>query len=263
MTEFPYDDPVWDEAPHCFGTGANELLAELEEEWSDDAADYLFFSALLHQGTIYPASYLSIPHLLRLSKKMSGEPRLMIANLLGGLALAGQQPAHSDYSDVSCSPGSPWLNTPLGKAAAKQFKESLPRICALSIAAYRAQPSYYFASGLAASEGEIDLAEWLTSGENGGFQCPSCGGDHEWWMLDGKMGIYRNDDIFGAGGDSLADYNKKAFENANSVAKPRPQPRSIKQLQNRLGTLDPVTEALFKNYKATVVCSHCAWTGKL
>ena len=32
MTAFPYDDPVWDEAPHCYGVGANVLLEELEKE---------------------------------------------------------------------------------------------------------------------------------------------------------------------------------------------------------------------------------------
>ena len=186
MTSFPYDDPVWDDAPHCYGVGANELLEELEKEWSDDAADYLFFSALLHQGTTYPASYLSIPHLLRLAENLTGEPRLMIANLMGGLALAGKQPAHTDYSGVSCAPDSPWLETPVGKAAAKEFEKSLPQIGALSIEAYKVHPSPYFASGLAAAKGEIDFAEWLTFEENGGFQCPNCNGDHEWWLLDTK-----------------------------------------------------------------------------
>ena len=262
MTAFPYDDPVWDEAPHCYGVGANVLLEELEKEWSDDAADYLFFSALLHQGTTYPASYLSIPHLLRLAEKMSGEPLLMIANLLGGLALAGQQPAHTSYSGVSCAPDSPWLETPVGQAAATGFKNSLLQIGAFSVEAYKAHPSSYFASGLAAAEGEIDLAEWLTHEENGGFQCPTCSGDHEWWLLDTEMGIYRNDAVFGAGAGWLDDYGKKTFENANSIAQPRTQPQAITRLRSRLGPLDPITDALFKNYKATVVCAHCAWTGE-
>ncbi|MEQ8366242.1 hypothetical protein [Roseovarius sp.] len=262
MTAFPYDDPVWDQAPHCYGVGANVLLAELEKEWSDDAADYLFFSALLHQGTTYPASYLSIPHLLRLAENKTGEPLLMIANLLGGLALAGHQPAHTSYSGVSCTPDSAWLKTPIGQAAASEFKNSLPQIGALSIKAFKAHPSSYFASGLAAAEGEIDLAEWLAHGENGGFQCPTCSGDHEWWLLGTEMGIYRNDDVFGYSEDLLADYKKKTFENANSIAKPRTQPQTITRLKSRLGPLDSTTDALFRNYKATVVCAHCAWTGE-
>ncbi len=231
-------DPVWDEANHAYGIGANVLLAELEKEWNDDAADYLLFSALLHQGTIYPASYLAIPHLLRLAEKTLGEPRLMISSLLGGLALAGQQPAHVTYSGVSCAPDSTWVRTPIGQAVATGFKNSLPKISALSIEAYQADPSFYYASGLAAAEGEIDFAEWLTFGENGGFQCPICNGDHEWWLLDTGMGIYRNDDVFGAGADWLGDYEKKTFENANSIAKPRTEPSKISALKSRLGPLE-------------------------
>ncbi|QBF34211.1 hypothetical protein [Thalassococcus sp. S3] len=262
MTPFPYDDPVWDEAPHCYGIGANVLLAELEKDWSDDAADYLFFSALLHQGTTYPASYLAIPHLLRLAEHLTGEPRLMIVNLLGGLALAGQQPAHSDYSGVSCTPGSPWLETPIGHAAAKEFEKSLPKIGALTIEAYKVRPSHYFASGLAAAKCEIDFATWLTFGENGGFQCPTCDGDHEWWLLDGKLGIYRNEDVFGTGADWLDDYDHRSFEHADSVAKPRTEPSQISALRAELGSLDPITEGLVKNYKSTVACAHCAWVGE-
>lgn len=262
MVTFPYDDPIWDEATHAYGTGANVLLAELEKEWNDDAADYLFFSALLHQGTTYPASYLAIPHLLRLAENTPGEPRLMISNLLGGLALASQQSAHVTCSGVSCAPDSEWIRTPIGQAAAAEFKHSLSQIGALCIEAYKAVPSSYFASGLAAAEGELDLAEWLTLGENGGFQCPSCSGDHEWWFLGTKMGVYRNDDIYGLGADWLDDYDKKTFENANSIATPRTEPKSISALKSKLGSLDPITDALFQNYESTVACAHCAWTGE-
>ncbi|MEM9582673.1 MAG: hypothetical protein AAGA08_06125 [Pseudomonadota bacterium] len=262
MTLFPYDDPVWDTAHHAYGTGANVLLEELEREWSDDAADYLFFSALLHQGTTYPASYLAIPHLLRLAEKLTGKPRLMIANLMGGLALARQQPALSDYSGVSCTGENAWLETPVGQAAAEEFERSLPQIGALSIEAYKADPSHYFASGLAAAEGEVDFATWLTVGENGGFQCPTCDGDHEWWLLDAEMGIYRNDDISGLGADWLDDYEKREFKHANSIAKPRNEPSQISSFRKQLGSLDPITDGLFNNFKSTVVCAHCGWVGQ-
>jgi len=261
MTLFPYDDPVWDTARHAYGFGANVLLNALEKEWNDDAADYLFFSALLHQGTTYPASYLAIPHLLRMAESLTGEARLMIANLLGGLALAGQQPADSDNAGVSCRFGNEWLGTPVGQAAAEEFDRSLPQIAALSIEAYRTDPSQHFASGLAAAEGEVDFAEWLTSGENGCFQCPTCGGDHEWWLLDGKMGIYRNDDVYGVGADWRGDYAKRVFEHADSIARPRKQPSRNFALRKKLGSLDPITDGLFTNFKATVACAHCGWAG--
>lgn len=262
MVTFPYDDPVWNEAKNAYGFGTNVLLAELEKEWDDDAADYLFFSALLHQGTTYPASFLAIPHLLRLAESKFGRPRMMISNLLGGLALAGQQPAQVTCSGVSCAPDSTWVKTPIGQAAAAEFKNSLPQIGALSIEAYQADPSHYFASGLVAAEGELDFAEWLTVGENGGFQCPTCKGSHEWWLLDSEMGIYRNDDVFGMGANWLGDNKNKTFDNANSIAKPRTEPAKISALRSRLGPLDPITDGLFKNYKSTVVCAHCAWTGE-
>ena len=262
MSVFPYGDPIWETANHAYGVGANLLLAELESEWSDDAADYLFFSALLHQGTTYPAIYLAIPHLLRLAENLTGEPRLMIANLMGGLALAGQQPAHTDCAGVSCAPGSAWLETQLGQAAAKEFEKSLPQIGALSVEAYKAHHSHYFASGLAAAKGEIDFAAWLTIGENGGFQCPICGGDHEWWLLDAKMGIYRNDDVFGAGADWLDDYDNRVHERANSIARPRNEPLQISAMRKQLGSLDPITDGLFSNFKSTVFCAHCGWLGQ-
>ncbi len=252
MITFPYDDPIWNDATHAYGIGANVLLAELEKEWNEDAADYLFFSALLHQGTTYPASYLAIPHLLRLAENTPGEARLMITNLLGGLALAGQQPAHISCGGVSCASDNKWVRTPIGQAAATEFKNSLPQIGALSIEAFREDQSSYFASGLAAAEGEIDFAEWLTHGENGGFQCPTCNGEHEWWLLDTEMGIYRNNDIYGLGADWLDDYDKKTFENANSIAKPRTEPLEITGLKSRLGPLDPIIDALFQNYKSTL-----------
>ncbi|MDX8351883.1 hypothetical protein [Cognatiyoonia sp. IB215182] len=262
MTPFPYDDPIWDEAPHCYGIGANVLLAELEKEWSDEAANYLFFSALLHQGTTYPASYLAIPHLLRLAENLAGEPRRMIANLLGGIAMAGQQPAHADYSGVSCTPDSAWLETEVGKAAAKEFEKSLPRIAALSIESYREHPSHYFASGLAAAEGEIDFATWLTIGENGGFKCPTCCGDHQWWLLDTNMCIYKNDDVFGLGAKWLEDYDRRTFEHANSIARPQVELSQISALRAQLGSLDPITDGLFANFQSTVVCAHCGWVGQ-
>lgn len=263
MTTFPYDDPIWDDARHAYSRGGvNVLLAELEKDWSEEAADYLFFSALLHQGTTYPASYLAIPHLLRLAQNRPGAPRHMIANLLGGLALAGQQPAHVEYSGVSCRPDGAWIKTPMGQAAAKVFKNSLPQIGAFCVEAYQADPSFYFASGLAAAEGAVDLAEWLTFGENGGFQCPACQGHHEWWLLGAEMGIYRNEDVFGVGADWLDDYRNKSFENADSIAKPRTQPQEITGLRSRLGSLDPITDALLQNYRATIACAHCDWSGE-
>ena len=51
MVTFPYDDPIWDEATHSDRIGTDVLLAELGNEWNDEAVDYLFFSALLHEGT--------------------------------------------------------------------------------------------------------------------------------------------------------------------------------------------------------------------
>lgn len=232
------------------------------KKWSDEAADYLFFSALLHQGTTYLASYLAIPHLLRIAEKLTGEPRLMIASLMGGLALAGQQPAHTDYYGVSCTSGNAWLETPAGQAVAEEFEMSLPQIGALSIEAYKADPSHYFASGLAATEAEVDFATWLTAGEYGGFQCPTCGGDNEWWLRDAELGIYRNNDVLSASVDWLDDYDKRAFEHANSIAKPRNEPSQISALRKQLGSLDPTTDGLFTNFRSTVVCAHCGWVGQ-
>ena len=185
----------------------------------------------------------------------------MIANLMGGLALAGQQPAYTDYSGVCCTSNNEWLETSVGQAAEEEFKRSLPQIGALSIEAYKAHPSHYFASGLAAAEGEVDFATWLTFGESGGFRCPTCNADHDWWLLGAEMGIYRNDDVFGLGADRLDDYGKREFKHANSIAKPRNEPSHISALRKQLGPLDPITDGLFINFMSTVVCAQCGWVG--
>ncbi|MEL6103065.1 MAG: hypothetical protein AAFR68_17355 [Pseudomonadota bacterium] len=186
----------------------------------------------------------------------------MIANLLGGLALAGQQTAHTDDFGVSSTPIKLWLETPVGQAAETEFKRSLPQIGALSIEAYKADPSHYFASGLAAAKGEIEFATWLTAGENGGFECPTCGADHEWWLLKAEMGIYRNKDVFGGGADWLDDYDKRVFDHASSMAKPRNEPSQISALRELLGSLDPITHGLFTNFKSRVRCAQCGWFGQ-
>jgi len=64
------------------------------------------------------------------------------------------------------------------------------------------------------------------------------------------------------GADWLDDYDKKVFENADSIAKPRTEPLEIERLRSKLGPLDPITDALFRNYKSTVACAHCAWKGE-
>lgn len=76
------------------------------------------------------------------------------------------------------------------------------------------------------------------------------------------MGIYRNDDVFGAGADWLDDYGNRVHERANSIARPRTEPLQISAMRKQLGSLDPITDGLFSNFKSTVFCAHCGWVGQ-
>lgn len=66
----PLDSPRWNELDHAYGKAHNTpaLLRQLESLPSslDDAEPwYSLWSALAHQGDVYPASFAAVPHVLR------------------------------------------------------------------------------------------------------------------------------------------------------------------------------------------------------
>jgi predicted RNA-binding Zn-ribbon protein involved in translation (DUF1610 family) len=180
MTEapipFPYDDPAWDAASDAYlKTDTRDLLQEITDIWSDETADYLLFSALLHQNTVYSATFLALPHLVALADVVPPAHRRQIALFLAGVALHGQLPRTS--GGVSLAPGDPWAETPTGRKAGQVFKDLLPEIARLCEVSYREDPNAWFASGMAAARGDLALAQRLETGELAVATCPQCGAE--------------------------------------------------------------------------------------
>ncbi len=250
---FPFDDPAWDSATDAYGkTDTRTRLRQLFQGWDADIADDLFFSRLLHQETVYPVTFLALPHVIALAPRAPAEAQGALASFLGGVALSARMPSTS--GGVSLADGEPFAATPLGQRARAVFETCRAEIARLNIAAFAADPFTYFASGLAAAEGQVALASWLASGENSGFLCPSCGADSEWLLFGDDLAIYR-------GTYSRDDWYAGAPKTAHNIARRAPEPPEVTALRARLGPPDPTTQALLLNYRATATCPSCGWQG--
>jgi hypothetical protein len=68
----PLDSPLWNELTHAYGSAGDipALLLQLESfPESNDYRDEPWFSlwsALAHQGDVYPASFAAVPHVVRI-----------------------------------------------------------------------------------------------------------------------------------------------------------------------------------------------------
>lgn len=68
----PLDDPRWHELQDAYGAASDipQLLRQLEAfppQGRHDSEPYAsLWSSLCHQGSVYPASYAAVPHLIRI-----------------------------------------------------------------------------------------------------------------------------------------------------------------------------------------------------
>lgn len=252
-TDFPFDDPIWDDAPCAYGQEPiRKMLADLTDAWNAEDADYLLFSALLHQETVYPATFLALPHVLALAETAPDEAIPTLAQFAGGVALNARLPSTS--GGVSLVENEGWAATSLGQKAAAAFATALPRIAELNTRAYKMEPSHYYASGVAAALGHIELACWLYWGENGGFLCPSCEQDNQWLMFGDIIAVY-------AGQFSLEDWKAGKPGAAASTAVLSQLTPETADVKSRLGPLDATTATLLSTHRAEMTCSSCGWSG--
>jgi hypothetical protein len=66
----PLDSPRWHELEHAYGKAADmpallRQLASLPPAGPDDEPWFSLWSALAHQGDVYPASFAAVPHVVR------------------------------------------------------------------------------------------------------------------------------------------------------------------------------------------------------
>lgn len=72
------DDPRWSEIPDAYNHGEKipRLLKQLQSNPSPkgptDEPWFSLWSSLCHQGTIYPASFAAVPHIIRIGHAASG-----------------------------------------------------------------------------------------------------------------------------------------------------------------------------------------------
>jgi hypothetical protein len=70
LPRLPLDSPRWSELDHAYGKAAGipALLRHLESfppSSPDDEPWFSLWSALAHQGDVYPASFAAVPHVVR------------------------------------------------------------------------------------------------------------------------------------------------------------------------------------------------------
>jgi hypothetical protein len=89
----PLDDPRWSELKNAYGEspGIPRLLREAErlpEDTGMKAEPYFsLWSSLCHQGTVYPASYAALPHLVRIIEANPEQFRWTLLALIHGIEL--------------------------------------------------------------------------------------------------------------------------------------------------------------------------------
>jgi hypothetical protein len=73
------DSPTWDQLRHCYGPASDipNLLRQLAAnpqpmKGDDDGPWESLWSALCHQGDVYPASYAAVPHIVQIALDAKG-----------------------------------------------------------------------------------------------------------------------------------------------------------------------------------------------
>ena len=87
------DDPRWTTLQNAYGesSGIPKLIRQAEglpEDGGSDAEPYnSLWSALCHQGSVYPASYAALPHLVRIVEQNPNKFRWSLLALVHGIEL--------------------------------------------------------------------------------------------------------------------------------------------------------------------------------
>ncbi|MEO9516423.1 MAG: hypothetical protein ABJH45_08940 [Paracoccaceae bacterium] len=64
----PLTDPIWSRLYGPYGfMDVPSILKSLEKSWDKDLAEDLFWEALHHQDDLYPATYATLPWLMKLT----------------------------------------------------------------------------------------------------------------------------------------------------------------------------------------------------
>jgi hypothetical protein len=144
------ESPRWSELKHAYGDAGNipALLRQLEAMPRDGSEDpwFTLWSALAHQGDVYPASFAAVPHVVRA--------------LAAAPALAGPSFFHFPAWIEICRQRN---NVPIPSDLAGPYFEALAQLPSLVAAAaarsWDAEVLVCALSAIAASKGEAAVAE--------------------------------------------------------------------------------------------------------
>lgn len=180
------DSNHWSELDHAYGD-ASDLPALLRRLSAGDGSVMSeIFGSVCHQGSIYGASYASVPHLAAAAKAVS-DPGLRAEILV----LVGLIRASKDDR----------TKAPLPADIRRSFEAAIPEALALALAALRtpvaAHMSVYLLQAAAALEGYLTLGRVLSGFVDKEFSlaCPSCGRSLYVWPEGDGLSVAGDDPV--------------------------------------------------------------------
>ena len=156
MPMIPLDSQRWSELQHAYGSAADvpALLRQLESfppsNHYQDEPWFTLWSALCHQGDIFPASFAAVPHILRIAASSPSRPDcnfLLLPTSIEIARCAGAAPTGVP-DDVADAYVTAWRTVPtiVAVASGRDWDEMFCRSAA---------------AALCAAKGQIALAEAL------------------------------------------------------------------------------------------------------
>ena len=180
------DSNRWSELDHAYGD-ASDLPALLRRLSSCDASVMSeLFGGVCHQGSIYGASYASVPHLVAAAQTVS-DPGLQAEILI----LVGSIRASKDDR----------AKAPPAADILRSYEVALSEALALALATLRtpmeAHLSVYLLQAAAALEGYLTLGRVLSGfvDEEFTLRCPSCGRSLYLWPEGDGLSVAADDPV--------------------------------------------------------------------
>jgi hypothetical protein len=120
----------------------------------------------------------------------------------------------------------------------------------------------YVLSGVAATDGLLDLAFLLSCGAEGHFRCSSCDWRYQYILFGDRVAIYADEDTPGAEDRGLQDYKERAPSRADGFIVPAknsgaPDSRVTALLALADGAPNAKPGLLLRNFLGTFLCRRC------
>jgi hypothetical protein len=144
----PLDSAIWGEVHHCYGPASDipDQLRRLAEApgpgESEEIWDWLW-SALWHQGDIYQASYVAMPHIVAIASKKSWPIHFNFFNLPGSIEFvraAGRGPSIDGKHESAYFSALRSLLDCAARHIHEQWSEEMTQSIVMALAAIKGHP---------------------------------------------------------------------------------------------------------------------------